>query len=150
AGAEVTLLHLQPDKAQEAKFAQTALSTETTDADGRWKCTRVPRNFTGIAVRVRHASAWTSWFYSSNEAGPRKVLRRELLAGSAELFADRAAEICGTVITADGKPAAGAEVMARPVYRKPPHEIVERNVAAKPNPAPTPVKTDAAGRYSIP
>ena len=150
AGAEVTVLHLKPDKDTVGKFVEAALSTETSDAAGRWKCTRVPRDFTGIAICVKHASAWTSWIYSSNEAGPHRVLRKDLLAGTAEIFAERAAEIRGTVTSADGKPVAGAEVMAKATGRKPPHQLADRSKLAKSPTPPAPVKTDAAGRYSLP
>ena len=150
AGAEITVLHLEPDKAQEAIFVQTPLSTQTTDEAGRWKCTRVPKKFMGIAVCVKHPSAWTSWSYSSNEAGPGKVLRSALIAGTAEILVERAVEIRGMVTAADGQPAAGAEVMVRPVYRKPPHQIAERTTVTRPRTALAPVKTDAAGRYAIP
>jgi len=141
---------LQPDKDTVGKFSETALSSEIADAAGRWKCTRVPRDFTGIAIGVRHASVWTSWFYSSNEAGPHRVPRNDLLAGTAEIFPERTAAIRGKVTGADGKPVVGAEVFARATARKPPHQLADRTKLAKPLAPPAPVKTDDAGLYSIP
>lgn len=149
-GAEITVLHLKPDNDTVGKFTETALSTETSGADGRWKCTRVPREFTGIAICVKHSSAWTSWIYSSNEAGPHRVLRRDLIAGTAEILAERAVEIRGKVTSADGKPVADAEITVKATGRKPPHQFADRARLLKTPAPPAPVKTDADGQYSIP
>ncbi|MEO6784700.1 MAG: carboxypeptidase-like regulatory domain-containing protein [Chthoniobacteraceae bacterium] len=152
AGAEVTVLHLKPDEKQESKFTETLLSVETTDADGRWKCERVPAHFTGIAAQVKHPSAWTTWFYSSNMAGPHRMLRRDLLADSAELFVDPAATIRGTVLDATGKPVADAEVVVKPSYPHAPHTRIKgaSSIATRIPLNPKPVKTDAGGRYTLP
>ena len=150
AGAEVTLLHMKADLQNQGQFTETPLTTEITDAEGRWKCDRLPRNFVGLAAHVSHASAWTAWFYSSNETGNGRMLRKDLLAKSAELFVEPAGTIHGTVLDADGKPVAGAEVAMRATWKRPPHTLHSKSVTVKTRPAPAPVKTDAAGLYSFP
>jgi hypothetical protein len=149
-GAEVTVLHMRPDEKKESKFIETPLAQETTDAGGRWTCDHVPRDFVGIALEVKHEAAWTSWFYSSRETGPHKVLRSALLATSAELFVDPAAMVRGTVRDAAGKPMAGVDVLVAAAYRVPPHVPKSEDAAPIIRQPPAPVKTDAAGRYSLP
>ncbi len=148
-GAEVTVLHMQPDAKKEGKFIETPLTREITDAEGRWTCTRVPKNFIGIALEVKHASAWTSWFYSSRAPGPHRVLRSALLEKSAELSLEPAAIVRGTVSDAQGRPVAGAEVMVKASFPHPPHARAEGGVATKTPPDPAPVKTNATGHYVI-
>ena len=89
--------------------------TETTDAAGFWKCTRLPKDFakrfTFTAAHPEFAKqSYLSQDSDQNLLGPR-LSTADLLAQKAELVMHGGLEVSGTVVTVDGSPIQGAQVL---------------------------------------
>ncbi len=88
--------------------------SETTDAEGRWRCNHVPKNFGPITWRPIHPEYQEEVFQcdspGSSLSNTRRLPASDFLAGTVVMVLKRGLKVEGVVADQEGRPVPGAKV----------------------------------------
>ena len=130
------------------------VETCVTDAQGRWHCDSVPKDFVKLLLAVNHPLAWETRYRSGSQEPAPTVDREALLGQTAEFRLEAPVAVQGVALAPDGAPLANEEVKVAPSWRfsvsKEEYEQWVFLQNALQHARPQNVKTDATGHFSVP
>lgn len=110
AGAQVRINGVARDAA--GQVIEEEIETVETDAQGRWACRSVPSQPQGLSFKVTHPEFLPAEYDQADEAGQGyDVSTKSLLARAAVMTLEPGIAVTGSVLDAEGKTLAGAEVV---------------------------------------
>ncbi|MEP6668569.1 MAG: carboxypeptidase-like regulatory domain-containing protein [Chthoniobacter sp.] len=143
------------DAADPSLSSLVPVDTYVTDAQGRWHCESVPKDFVKLLLAVNHPLAWETRYRTGAQEPTPTVDREALLAQTAELRLEPPVAIQGVALAPDGSPLANEEVTVAPAWRQVSANQPEYTQwlflrDALQHQLPKNVQTDATGHFTVP